>query len=269
MLRSVAILSAKVLLLFSVFGSLASSLNAQPATKDAPKGKSSGKQNPAPAPKADVAAPKTRGNKIEDRFQSMHEKFNERIKKGNVDLLFIGDSITEAWSGEGKEVWAKNYEKRNAVNLGIGGDQTQHVLWRLQNGNLDGPIKPKAAVIMIGTNNTARNTPEEIASGIKEIVKTVRKKLPDTKILLLAVFPRKRPNDAKDIDERIAKINGTIKKLDDGKMIHYLDIGPKFLDKDGVLPKEIMPDLLHLSPAGYQIWGDAIEEKLAKLMGEK
>src|SRR5215208_5033324 len=94
-------------------------------------------------------------------WMARHESFNERVKKGNVDLLYIGDSITQGWEGAGKNVWEDFYGKRNAVNLGIGGDRTQHVLWRLDNGNIDG-INPKLAVLMIGTNNASSNTSEQI-----------------------------------------------------------------------------------------------------------
>ena len=122
-------------------------------------------------------------------WQDRHKSMNERVKKGNVDLLMIGDSITHGWEGGGKEVWKKYYEKRNAVNLGIGGDQTQHVLWRLENGNIDG-IQPKLAVLMIGTNNVGCGNPKEIAAGVQAIVEKLRAKLPQTKVLVLAIFPR-------------------------------------------------------------------------------
>ncbi len=193
-----------------------------------------------------------------------HEKMNERVKQGNVDLLFIGDSITQGWEKNGKEVWDKHYAPRNAVNLGTGGDRTEHVLWRLQNGNLDG-ISPRLAVIMIGTNNSGSNTPEEIAAGIEAIVKLLRDKLPKMKILLLAVFPR--GDAAEDPRHKVnQKTNEIIAKLADGKTVEYLDIGAKFL-KDGKLTKDIMPDLLHLSPEGYEIWAKAIEPSVVKVMG--
>ena len=112
-----------------------------------------------------------------------HESFNERVAKGNVDLILIGDSITHGWEGQGKKIWEQYYTKRNAVNLGIGGDRTQHVIWRLDNGNIKG-ISPKAAVVMIGTNNSGNNTPQEIADGLKVITKQLREKLPKTKVLL-------------------------------------------------------------------------------------
>ena len=197
-----------------------------------------------------------------------HNAFNERIKQGNVDLVFIGDSITQGWEGAGKDVWAKHYAKRNAVNLGIGGDRTQHVLWRLDNGNIDG-ISPKLAVLMIGTNNSngMDSTAEEIGAGIQAIVKKLREKLPQTKVLILAVFPRgEKPSPQR---EKNATASEIASQLADNENVYYLDIGPKFVADDGTLSKEIMPDLLHLSPKGYEIWAEAIEPKVAELMGEK
>jgi len=199
-------------------------------------------------------------------WMKRHESMNARVKKGHVDLVFIGDSITHGWEGRGKKVWEKFYGKRNAVNLGIGGDRTQHVIWRLDHGNLDG-ISPKLAVIMIGTNNAGSNSPEQIADGIKVIVNQIRDKTPKTKILLLAIFPRgATPADKRrQVNE---KTNAIIAKLADQKTVTYLDIGKKFLQEDGTLTKEIMPDLLHPGEHGYTIWAEAIEPTVAKLMGE-
>ena len=195
-----------------------------------------------------------------------HNSFNTRVAKGNVDLVFIGDSITQGWEGKGRGVWAKFYGKRNTVNLGIGGDRTQHVIWRLDNGNLK-DITPKAAVIMIGTNNSGSNSSKEIAEGVEVIVKQIQAKSPKTKILLLGVFPRGTNNA--DKRRKVNKGANTIfSKLANGKTVHYLDIGPKFLQKDGTLTKEIMPDLLHLSEKGYTIWAESIEPKLKELLGE-
>jgi lysophospholipase L1-like esterase len=199
-------------------------------------------------------------------WMKRHESFNERVKKGNVDLIFIGDSITQGWEGPGKQAWADAYGKRNAVNLGIGGDRTQHVLWRLENGNIEG-IKPKLAVIMIGTNNSGNNTSEQIAEGITAIVTKLREKLPETKILLLGIFPR-GVDDSDGRRKVNAGANEIVAKLADGKMIEYLDIGPKFLDDKHVLSKEVMPDLLHLTSAAYKTWADSIEEHVARMMGE-
>lgn len=203
----------------------------------------------------------------EGGWMKRHESFNERVKKGNVDLLLIGDSITQGWEGQGKKVWEEFYTKRNAVNLGIGGDRTQHVLWRLDHGNVDG-IKPKAAVLMIGTNNAGSNTSEQIAEGVKAIVDKLKEKLPETKVLVLAIFPRGANKD--DARRKVNQgANELIAKLADDKQVFFLDIGPKFLAEDGTLSKEIMPDLLHLNEKSYRIWAESIEDKLASLMGDK
>jgi lysophospholipase L1-like esterase len=199
-------------------------------------------------------------------WMKRHESFNKRVDEGKVDLILIGDSITHGWEGKGKSVWEKFYGKRNAVNLGIGGDRTQHVMWRLDNGNVKG-ISPKVAVVMIGTNNSGNNSPEEIADGLAAITKQLRAKLPETKVLLLGIFPRGANKDdgRRKVNE---KANAIFKKLADGKDVHYLDIGEKFLEPDGTLSRKIMPDLLHLSVEGYTIWAESIEPSLKKLMGE-
>jgi len=202
-----------------------------------------------------------------NRDKPRHREFNERVKQGNVDLIFVGDSITHWWEKKGQEVWQEYYGHRNAVNLGIAGDRTQHVLWRLDNGNIDG-ISPKVAVVMIGTNNNPpRNTGEEIADGIIAICKKLRTKLPKTKILLLGIFPREPKPCATRAE--LAKASKIASRIVDGKMIHYLDIGDKFLEPDGSISKDVMNDYLHLSTKGYRIWAEAMEAKMAELMGEK
>jgi lysophospholipase L1-like esterase len=194
-----------------------------------------------------------------------HDGFVEIAKKGGVDLLFLGDSITDGWRGGGHAVWEKNYASLKAANFGIGGDQTQHVLWRLQHGELDG-IKPKLAVLMIGTNNLGGNKDEEIADGVKAIVAELHKQTPETKLLLLGIFPRGMKADD-GARARIKHINSIIAKLDDdGKTIKYLDIGDKFLEPDGTLPKSIMPDALHPNAKGYEIWAEAIAPTVKEMM---
>jgi len=203
-----------------------------------------------------------------DWWLQRHESMNDRVKQGNGDLIFVGDSITHGWENEGKGIWEKYYAKRNAVNLGIGGDQTQHVLWRLDRGNIDG-ISPKLAVVMIGTNNAnAGQTPEDVNAGVKAIVERLRGKLPQTKVLLLGIFPRGE-DDSDHVRQVNMKANELIAKLADDKMIFYLDIGDKFLGPDRKLSRDIMPDLLHLSPKGYAIEAESIEPIVAKLMGEQ
>ncbi|MDB6015857.1 MAG: hypothetical protein JWR19_346 [Pedosphaera sp.] len=200
----------------------------------------------------------------DEKWVGRHDGFVTIAKQGDFDLLFVGDSITDGWRGSGKTVWGKYFAPMKAANFGIGGDQTQHVLWRLDNGELEG-AHPKLAVLMIGTNNLRNNSNEEIAEGIAVIVKDIRTKCPATKVLLLAVFPRAEKAEAPE-RAKIKAINDIIAKLDDGKMVKYLDISAKFLDADGTLPKAIMPDSLHPNEAGYQIWADAVLPTVQQMM---
>jgi beta-glucosidase len=202
----------------------------------------------------------------EGGWMKRHESFNERVKQGNIDLIFLGDSITQGWETGGKAVWDEFYGKRNAVNLGISGDRTQHVLWRLENGNIDG-ISPKLAVLMIGTNNSGRNSSQQISAGVQAIVEKLRARLPQTKVLVLAIFPRGA--DAADPQRKVNEgANAAMSKLADGKQVFFLDIGKGFLAADGSLSKEVMPDLLHLNEKSYRIWAESIEPKVKELLGE-
>lgn len=232
-------------------------------------------QTPAPAAPAvklppqapDVAAPKLGPDgKPNPSFIAAHERFVKIAQEGKAQLVFLGDSITAGW-GSKKDIWDKAFGAYTPANFGIGGDRTQHVLWRIQNGELDG-IKPKACVLMIGTNNSATDSAEGIAKGVTAIVETIRAKQPQAKILLLAVFPRGSKPDGQlnAQNDKLKQVNATIAKLDDGKNIFFLDIGDKFPVTDGKLDKNVMPDFLHLSAAGYQIWADAIGPKVAELM---
>ncbi len=185
-----------------------------------------------------------------------------------VDLIFIGDSITHSWESKGKEVWEKYYSDRNALNLGFSGDRTEHVLWRLQHDAIVG-ISPKVAVVMIGTNNTGHKMekPENVAEGVKKIVEQLRSDLPETNILLLAIFPRdKKARGLKRKNNE--SINEIISKLDAEDQVIYLNINKHFLAEDGSLSREIMPDYLHPNAKGYQIWAEAMEPTLKQLMNE-
>ena len=204
-------------------------------------------QPPAPpaAPTAPAAVPATAAKpwaspatRSDGGWAARNDSFNARAKqgreKGDIDIVFLGDSITQGWEGAGKAVWEKAYAPRRAVNMGIGGDRTQHVIGRIDSGNLDGLDKPLAgkaprlAVIMIGTNNTGSDTAEQIAEGVGGVVQSVRAKLPEAKVLLLAVFPRgEKPSDGPRV--KIADLNQRIEKLADGKQVVWMDLGPAFL----------------------------------------
>jgi len=238
----------------------------------------SAQQPPVPAPAA-PAAPAADANpattpisRADDGWQRRHAAMNERVKQGGVDLLFIGDSITQGWETDGAALWKERYAPRKAVNLGISGDQTEHVLWRLQNGNLAG-IAPKAAVVMIGTNNVnntgGKHSADQIAAGVKAIVAELATRTPKTKVLLLAIFPRNDPGNPNRA--KIDAINVQLAKLAaaDAERVTFLDLAPKFLSADGTLAPDVMPDKVHLSAKGYAIWADAIEPELKRLLGEK
>jgi lysophospholipase L1-like esterase len=212
----------------------------------------------AQTPTTAAPAPRT-----DEWWQNTHKDFLKQAEKGDVDLLFLGDSITRGWNNNA--TWKKYYAPRRAANFGIGGDGTQHVLWRIENGEVDG-ISPRVAMLMIGTNNVGGSSADDIAAGVKAIVAELRKRLPESKILLLGVFPRgEKPNEAR---AKLKKVNEQISKLDDGDKVHYLDIGSSFLEDDDTISKKIMPDFVHLTPEGYERWAAAIEPSLKKLLGE-
>jgi lysophospholipase L1-like esterase len=185
---------------------------------------------------------------------------------GECDIVFIGDSITQGWEGNGpKKVWEKYYGQRKALNFGVGGDRTQHVLWRFEHGQLDA-LKPKVAVLMIGTNNSNKddNTESDILEGVTTIVQQIRTRLPQTKIVVLGIFPRGEKFNAQR--GKILQVNQALARLADGQMVHYVDFGAQLIQSDGTISKSIMPDYLHLSEAGYEIWGEALEPKLKELL---
>lgn len=199
-------------------------------------------------------------------WQERHEQKAAAAAQGGWELVFIGDSITHGWENAGKQSWQQYYGQRKALNLGFSGDRTEHVLWRLDHGELDG-YSPKVAVIMIGTNNTGhrKDPPQAIAAGVKQIIGRLQAKSPEAKILLLAIFPRaENKTDAQRVNND--KTNALLAALADGNRVQFLDINDRFLLPDGTLSKEIMPDLLHPQQKGYAIWGEALEPTLKAML---
>jgi len=245
-----------------------------------------------------------------NRDIARHKDFLKRIEesKGAGNVIFLGDSITHGW--EGQKAWQEHFGSFKPVNLGISGDQTGHVLWRITEGHELDHLEPKAAVIMIGTNNIGGHSAQQIAGGITAIVEELKRQKPHIKVLVLGVFPRGNPADAQrsleqisegikpindelkkempdikrlqalvknleqqrgtipaaKLNKKVAEINAIIANLDDGKTVFYKDIGKEFLDQSGGLSGEIMPDYLHLSAKGYDIWGKAIKGDIEKLV---
>lgn len=201
-------------------------------------------------------------------FREKHEANKLVAAAGNIDVLFMGDSITDWWRNEtgnyaGKPVFDRYFGDLKVANFGIAGDTTQGVLFRLQNGEGEG-YSPKAVMLMIGTNNTRSHRAGEIAEGVGAIVLDLRTRFPDAKILLLAIFPRSTAVDP--VRAQIAEINSVIARLDDGEKVFYRDIGQVFLDADGNIPREIMSDGLHPTTQGYQLWAEAVNDTLRSLL---
>jgi len=188
------------------------------------------------------------------------------LKRTRPELVFIGDSITQQWETSGAKVWAEHYAQYRALDLGFGGDHTENVLWRLQHGAVDG-LAPRALVLMIGTNNTGdrQEDPVTTAAGIRKILDEIRTRLPDTKVLLLAIFPRD-PQPGTRLRRINAGVNRLIEKFADAQNIVFLDISCALTEADGTLSHEVMPDYLHLSEQGYARWARAMQPQLDKLL---
>lgn len=184
-----------------------------------------------------------------------HEAICKAVQEGNPEVIFIGDSITHHWEREGREHWIKNYAQYRPVNMGFGGDRIQHLLWRLQNGELES-ISPRLAVLLIGTNNSADNTAEQIVEGIEAVCELIHKKLPETKILLQAIFPR----DEVDSPRRAVNelVNEKIARLDHGEWIHFCDMRGMWVEETGEIKRDLMEDLLHPTADGYAAWAEQL-----------
>lgn len=220
----------------------------------------------APA-QSDVATPRTDKNS-----QIAHEQMVDKAKKGRIDLYFVGDSITRRW-GTSDAVWKdmyanwkENFWGWNAGNFGWGADSTQNILWRMQNGELDN-VNPKVIVLLAGTNNiSGGESPENVAKGVKAIFDTCRSKAPNATIIVTGILPR---NDKMDYIPVINAANELIKKFARGRKTIYVNANSKLADKDGKLVEGVTIDNLHLSVKGYQIWADALNPHLKRLLGKK
>jgi lysophospholipase L1-like esterase len=268
-LRFISIASVSALIFsFSLFAQAP----AAPAAAGAPQagargagGAAGGRGAQGPAAPANVALENTRNS-------ARHQSFLDVAKAGNINLLFVGDSITDWFYWQrggnydltGKAVWDKTFAPLKAADFAIAGDTTQGALWRMQNGELDG-FKAKLIILMLGTNNINRNPNDEIVDGDRLIIEEFKKRQPQAKVLLLGIFPRNM-NPADPLRATIKEINSKLEKLADNKQVYYMDIGNKFLTADGTLTTEIMADGLHPTPKGYQIWADAIIDRVNALM---
>jgi lysophospholipase L1-like esterase len=188
-------------------------------------------------------------------WEKMHAEDVLTAQYDQVDVLFIGDSITAGWDWA---IWEKNFKPLKAANFGIGGDNTGNVLWRLQHGAV-GNIQPKLIVLLIGVNNigSLRETPEQAAAGITKVVQQLQLAWPHSKILLNAVFPFDQSPRSEN-RSKIKRLNKIIEKLGDNDTIFFKDYGPLLLQQDGSISPDIMADFLHPTVKGYQVWADAM-----------
>jgi lysophospholipase L1-like esterase len=198
-------------------------------------------------------------------WAARHAVLLERAKKG-ADVVFLGNAVTQGWEGpDGAEAWKKHFESVNAANFGVGGDRIEHLLWRVTEGRELNDVKPKVIVLEIGGGNLVTSSAEEIVAGLGNLLKELARLKPDAKVLLLGLLPRGAKADDKFRD-KIKEVNKGLAGLADGKKIRYLDASDKFLDKDGNLREEAMPDTLHLSPKGYALLSDAIKGPLEEML---
>ncbi|MBT5705445.1 MAG: hypothetical protein HOI66_03915 [Verrucomicrobia bacterium] len=205
-------------------------------------------------------------------WRKRHLDLIEYSKTTKGDLVFIGDSITHRWGAPpfdetpttGKAIWDQFYAHRQALNLGYGWDRVENMIWRIHDGELD-HVDPRLVVVMAGTNNLEVNTPDEIAAGVRHLCSNIHQQCPKAKILLLAVFPRGQEGFSKELIE----LNKLLAKLDSRPFITFKDIGSVFLNDQGKLTRDIMPDLLHPGEEGYRRWAEAIEPEISKILGDK
>jgi len=201
-----------------------------------------------------------------EAWLAKHDAFVARARQGDVDVLFLGDSITAFFATRGSAVWDREIAPLGSVvDFGIEGDRTQFVLWRARNGELDGS-STRVVVLMVGTNNLASATPENVARGVAAIVDTVREKLPNAVIVLNAILPRGGPDDP--VRAKIADVNARIAVLADGKRVRWLDAGRGFVDAGGAIDPALMPDRLHPSTAGYGVWAAALRPVLLESLSK-
>jgi lysophospholipase L1-like esterase len=224
-----------------------------------------------PIDSAAVPAPRTDANS-----RLAHDQLVAKANAGGIDLYFLGDSITRRWGctdpqwAEMMANWKQNFYGWNAGNFGWGGDRIQNILWRMQNGELDG-VNPRVIVIQAGTNNVG-NRPggeskvRDILKGFDALIATCRQKAPTAKIVLTAVFPR---NDNMTVLPEIQQINDALAKLADNQTIFFLNVNDKLADSDGKLYDGMTIDRLHLGVKGYQVWADGLNPILTKLLGPR
>jgi lysophospholipase L1-like esterase len=190
-----------------------------------------------------------------DYWRSRHRQLSETAAIQRPRVLFLGDSITENWQREGTKTWQACFQPLGAVNYGISGDRTQSLLWRLDDGNY-AQMSPAVTVVLIGTNNLKeqRNTAEETARGVQSVVAWIRREMPASRIVLVGILPCGEYPDS--LHRRDAEaVNRLLANTAPSIGVDFVDCHDSFVDAEGNVPEELMPDHLHLSPSGYNRFG--------------
>lgn len=197
-------------------------------------------------------------------YKMMHDEFSRQSKEGKINLLFIGDSITFGWTAQGKAVWDREFAGWKTANFGVPGDTTAGVLWRITHGEISG-LNPKAIVLLIGTNDLTEGTlPTTIAENVGRIIDEFKKISPDARIVIVGVLPRGR-GEQDSYRKEIKILNDLLAKFADGATIRYLDFGAKLLTPQKTVSEEMLPDFLHLSDKGYEMWANGLRPLLSDL----
>jgi lysophospholipase L1-like esterase len=236
---------------------LLSGCSSQPVTPPTPP------TSPAPPAPAKPVAAATPVQRPDAGWQARHRSIVGKAGEGGVEVVFLGDSITEGWGGAGRDVWARDWAPRHALNAGVGGDRTQHVLGRLDDGLLEALAAPSNrvsnVVLLIGTNNTypPADSAEDVAAGVRAILSRLRERLPGATVTLMAVLPRERTPGP--LRAAVGAINERLRPLADGTRVKWLDLGARFVEPDGTIPARLMPDGLHLSGEGYEVWAAGLK----------
>ena len=197
-----------------------------------------------------------------------HQQMLERARGARqAGVVFLGDSITEGWMGPGLASWEEHMIPRNSLNLGIGGDETQHVLWRIMHGELE-HLAPETLVLLIGTNNigNAGHSGKDTARGIRRLVEEITDRLDDTHVIVHAILPRDQNPDTQ-MRREVAAANADAARVAEHPRVQWLDLSDRFLQPEGTIARAIMPDFLHLSSQGYRIWADALLPVLGAQQG--
>ncbi|NLU41786.1 MAG: hypothetical protein GXX08_06255 [Firmicutes bacterium] len=194
--------------------------------------------------------------RTDEHHQQKHESILRMIREKQIDVVFLGDSLTRRWE-DNSHLWDEYFSQFNPANFGVGGDCIENVLWRIENGEIDG-ISPKLFSVLIGTNNLCRNTENEIVEGIMEVVRTIRLKCPESKVVVFGLLPREKDETGRECNDRIDRINRELAMRAGSGGYVYEYFGDPLMTERGSVDKDLMPDGLHLNESGYRVVGPIV-----------